>query len=141
MLATIIPVGTVFLGIVLSVVSSRIYLSRMRGYTASPLRKFIEHLCERAGTTLIGVGIILSICSLVGSYYYAGSKSFIAEFKEAKVTIESQRLKVFNALERVTLTLKVVDLNAELAKSKYWNSTPIIGWYLPDELDDLESIQ
>lgn len=127
MLAIIIPVVILLLGILLQVADS----NRKRSVPA----------LAAIGPTLIIVGAVLCILSLAGLFHYTESKSFVAEYKGAQVTIENQRGRIQTFHERIAMAGKIIDLNSRLAKDKYWNSVPILGWYLPDELDDLEPIQ
>lgn len=141
MLAIIVPVGTLILGILMLAVEGRLCREQRQGKPLSTSRKFVNWFTPQAGVTLTVMGTIFCLLALGGGLHYTGSKTFIAEFKEAKITIESQRGTARTLLERATMAGKIIDLNSELAQKKYWNSIPIIGWYLPDELSELERIQ
>jgi hypothetical protein len=91
---------------------------------------------------LMGVFALLlcvAIFALPIEYYSAKSK--IAEYKSVQTTLENAREnKNANPYEIAAIQQKVVDSNKWLANKQYWNDT-ILGWYIPDEVDDLKPIR
>lgn len=66
----------------------------------------------------------------------------IAEFKSVENTLYNARTdKKISNFEIAAIQQKVVDNNRWLASNKFYNSIPIIEWYIPDEVDNLEPIK
>jgi len=66
-------------------------------------------------------------------------KAKIHEFEATRMTIERARLNGIN-LEDTAIQLKVIESNQWLANQQYYNSI-ILGWWVPDEIDDLKPIE
>ena len=64
------------------------------------------------------------------------TRAFIQEFKQVKNTVDIVRLK--NEMPEAD---RIIEINQLLAKWKYYNGLPIIGWTITDMIDDLEPIE
>ena len=83
--------------------------------------------------------LYIAILALPIGYY--STKVKIVEFKSVQSTLENAREnKNANPYEIAAIQQKVVDSNKWLANKQYWNDT-ILGWYIPDEVDDLKPIR
>lgn len=72
---------------------------------------------------------------------YIDNINFAQTYPAIKTTIEESRSNPeFTYTERVELTSKIVELNADLAADKYWNQT-IFDPCIPDEIVDFEPIK
>ncbi len=139
MIAIIAPIGTLLLGIALYMIEDKLCWPQIEVFP--PLRKFVNRLIGSVSIVLIIAGVFFCLFAAGGGIIYMENKSFIARFKGATTTIKDQREIIRNFHERIAITSKVIDLNAKLAEKKYWKSIPVIGWYLPDELNSLEPIR
>ena len=77
---------------------------------------------------------------VIWSSVWIDNKNFEAEFKAVQETVTLARDDGKTTLERVALTQKIVDINKELGRAKYWNGT-VFDWYIPDSLAELDLIR
>ena len=87
--------------------------------------------------------IVVLFCLVVGVFIKMINsievKAKIHEFEATRMTIERARLNGIN-LEDTAIQLKVIESNQWLANQQYYNSI-ILGWWVPDEIDDLKPIE
>jgi len=81
----------------------------------------------------LGIALLLLVANRVD---YA---SFPAEYEAVKITLSTADTHI--EIERAAILHKVVDMNKELAKAKYWNDSIWIGWFWPDKVAELEYIK
>jgi len=63
----------------------------------------------------------------------------ISEHNATRQTLENAR-KNGNDWEITTIQTKIIEANSWLASKKYYNNT-IWGWWIPDEINDVEPIR
>jgi hypothetical protein len=84
------------------------------------------------GIALVGILIFLCIIPLA----QMESRSFIKEFQQMVETVEVVRAK--NEMPEADV---MITANRELAKLKFYNSIPIIGWTITDKIEELRPIE
>ena len=77
---------------------------------------------------------LIALCPLL----HLNMNAQIQEFKVTKQFFEEMR-KDGSLEERMATALDIVEMNRWLASAQYWNST-ILGFYVPNEVDELEPI-
>jgi hypothetical protein len=102
------------------------------------MEDLFDFVCEFG---LFFIGGFLFIALLLLPFNYYSTKSEIVEFKSIQSTLENAREnKNASPYEIAAIQQKVVDANKWLASNQYWNDT-VLGWYIPDEVDDLKPIK
>ena len=104
-----------------------------------------ERWCRRhdsawAITTFVSIiALIAMLGFLVGNHvHYA---PFPAEYRAVETTLLMSRLGSTMAIERAAVLHKIVDMNKEIAKVRYWNDSIWVSWYIPDKMAELEYIR
>lgn len=97
--------------------------------------------CDTAvwiSTFISGLLTIIMLVILAINHWTADST--IAQYEIIKDTIETARNEDLSELERATLTQKIIEVNQEIARYKYWNET---SWdiFTPDRLTELEYLK
>lgn len=49
--------------------------------------------------------------------------------------------QIQNNIEVAAITMQIAKFNGDLASLQYYDSLPIIGWYIPDNVSKLQPIQ
>ena len=92
-----------------------------------------EELTELIGFMLIifsAVVLFIMFGFLIINHLFVNIE--LTKYNTAKETIENQRLQS-NSIENAALTNKILEINAEIADTRYWNST-VWDIFIPDRL-------
>lgn len=84
------------------------------------------------GIALVGILIFLCIIPLT----QMESRAFVKEFQQTIETIKVVREK--NEMPEADI---MITANQDLAKLKFYNSIPIIGWTITDKIEELRPIE
>ena len=122
----------------------------MLGHTGNKLKdgrngtKF-QHWCFRHdgkwafSTFVSAIVIVFALIFLAGNHVdYA---SFPSEYKAAESTLLISRIGNTITNERAAAILKMIEINQEIAKVRYWNDSIWVGWFWPDKVAKLRYIE
>lgn len=100
----------------------------------------LEHVNNSEWETFFMAICIVSIAILFVGIIGLPIKHFdinseIAQYKAVQMTLTASR-EDLKPIERISVTLKIIELNEKFAKYRYFNRT-IFGLWIPDEVDSL----
>jgi len=116
--------------IALLVVVVCFYLAWEDFFNLEPLFQIIPFLL----IVIFGIGLL--IMPFV-NWEYRGK---VKQYEAVKSTLEVARSKEANIFENASITLKVVQMNQDIASAKYWNGT-VFNLFIYDGFANLEPLK
>ncbi len=100
------------------------------------VRDGMDNLGIFMGSIIIPLAFVIALISIP-----LQSQSTFVQIRGIEAVRETiERAREVETIENTALQLKILELNQELAESQYYNST-IWGFWIPDEIDDVEPIK
>ena len=94
---------------------------------------FLEVMITLAVLAFFGVVLVFLIALPISQLE---TRSFVKQFEQTEETVEVVRAK--GEMPEADI---MIEANQYLAKYKYYNNIPIIGWCSTDQVDDLQPIE
>ena len=95
---------------------------------------FLVSVIGPVAATLFGI-LFLSFLVII-PIVQMETRAFVKEFQQTVETVKVVRAK--NEMPEADI---MITANQNLAKYKYYNDVPIIGWTVTDKIDDLKPIE
>lgn len=96
----------------------------------------MDRICSSLGFISFTIFVFLLFCHIAVQFNTA---TYATEREALQQTYEQSR--ELNEFERATVTKDIAEFNKQLAIDKYWNSTWMFGWWINDDVDNIEPIR
>ena len=105
----------------------------------------LENWCSRH-RVMLSLSLLASIIVLVAMFVsligiHIGYSPFPSEYKAVTTTLETLRSSDSISIERAGAVHKIVGINRQIARAKYWNDSVWVGWFIPDRVANLDLIK
>ena len=87
----------------------------------------------------LALGLVLLCGIFVLPLSHLNYHSNIQTYYALQETVENAR--DMDDIERAALTHILADANTWLRRAQYWNTKPVVNWYIPDKVMELEPLR